>query len=203
MEVETAIDAAVGALLDALGGTRSAETERPVLELVLVLFGELRGPGYVGGFADNLVCGADFGAVGVVEAGLDEADGEVGDVDADPAAVELLGDLDGGAAAAEGVEDYVAFVGTAADNPFEQTLWFLGVVSQFFGFMAQPLNIRVNAFVGAVQRSFCIGLACPDVLIWDSAAQILLILWLAFAVARDVNHTCTIQVLELLLRRPL
>ncbi len=28
-----------------------------------------------------------------------------------PAAVEFLGDLDGGAAAAEGVEDYVAFVG--------------------------------------------------------------------------------------------
>ena len=47
VEVEAAVDAAVGPLLDALGGTRSAESERPVLELVLVLFGELGGPGHV------------------------------------------------------------------------------------------------------------------------------------------------------------
>jgi hypothetical protein len=41
VEVEAAIDAAVGSLLDAFGGTGSAEAERPVLELIFVLFGEL------------------------------------------------------------------------------------------------------------------------------------------------------------------
>ncbi len=83
VEVEAAVDAAVGTLLDAFGGAGSAEAERPVLELVLVLFCELGGSGYVGGFTDDLVGLADAGAVGVVEAGFDEADGEVGDVDAD------------------------------------------------------------------------------------------------------------------------
>ena len=90
------------------------------MELIFVLFGELAGTGYVGGFADDGVGFADVVAEGVVEAGFDEADGEVGDVDADPAAVEALGDLDGGAAAAEGVEDDVAFVGTGFENAFEE-----------------------------------------------------------------------------------
>ena len=132
VEVEAAVDAAVGSLLDALGGAGSAKAERPVLELILVLFGELRGSGYVGGFADDLVCFADVGAVGVVEAGLDEADGEVGDVDADPAAVEFLGDLNGGSAAAEGVEDYVAFVGGGAEDAFEESFGFLGGIAETF-----------------------------------------------------------------------
>ena len=62
-----------------------AEAERPVLELSFVFFGELRSSGDVGGFADHFVGFADLVREGVVEAGLDEADGEVGDVDADPA----------------------------------------------------------------------------------------------------------------------
>jgi hypothetical protein len=68
VEVEAAVDAAVGSLLDALGGTGSAEAERPVLELVLVLFGELAGTFNVGGLADDLVGFADVGTVGVVAA---------------------------------------------------------------------------------------------------------------------------------------
>ena len=83
MEVEAAIDAAVCALLDAFRGTRSAEAESPILELPFVLGGELRGTGDVGGFADDLVTVANLLAEGVIEACLDEADGEVGDVDAD------------------------------------------------------------------------------------------------------------------------
>ena len=61
------------------------------------------GSGHVGGFADDFIRLADFGAIGVVEAGFDEADGEVGDVDADPAAVETLGDDHRRAATAERV----------------------------------------------------------------------------------------------------
>jgi hypothetical protein len=39
VEVEAAVDAAVGPFLDGFGGARSAEAERPVLELVLVRLG--------------------------------------------------------------------------------------------------------------------------------------------------------------------
>jgi hypothetical protein len=56
----------------------------------------------------------------------------VGDVDADPAAIEALGDLDGGAAAAERVEDYVALVGTGFDDAFEEGFGLLGWVAEAF-----------------------------------------------------------------------
>ena len=112
MEEETTVDAAVGSLLDALGGAGAAEAEGPVLELVLVFEGELFGSGDVGGFTDDVVGAADVGTVGVVEAGLDEADGEVGDVDADPTTAKFLGYLDGGAAAAEGVTHKAQFCGS-------------------------------------------------------------------------------------------
>ena len=56
----------------------------------------------------------------------------MGDVDADPAAVEFLRDLDGGATAAEGVEDYVAFVGGGAEDAFEEGFGFLSGVAETF-----------------------------------------------------------------------
>ena len=84
----------------------------------------------VGGFADDLVGLANVGAVGVVEAGFDEADGEMGDVDANPAAVEFLRDLNGGAAAAEGVEDYVAFGRGDSEDALEQGFWLLGRIAE-------------------------------------------------------------------------
>ena len=54
----------------------------------------------------------------------------MGDVDADPAAVEALRDLNGGAAAAEGIEDEIAFVGTGFDDAFEEGFGFLGWVAE-------------------------------------------------------------------------
>ena len=83
-------------------------------------------------FADHVVGRFDLWAEGIGEALLDEADGEVGDVDPDPAAIEALGYLNGGAAAAEGIEDYVAFVGAGLDNAFEEGLGFLGGVAEPF-----------------------------------------------------------------------
>ena len=91
VEEEATVDATVGSLLDAFGGSRPTEPERPVLELVLVFEGKLLGPSYVRGLADDLVGLADVRPVGVVQTRLDKADGEVGDVDSDPAAVQLLG----------------------------------------------------------------------------------------------------------------
>jgi hypothetical protein len=89
VEVEAAVDATVGSFLDGFGGAGSAEAERPVLELVFVLGSELFCAAYVSRFADDLIGFADFGAEGVIEAGFDEADGEVCNIDADPAAVEF------------------------------------------------------------------------------------------------------------------
>ncbi len=56
----------------------------------------------------------------------------MGNVDADPAAVEALGYLDGGAAAAEGIEDDIAFIGAGFDNAFEEGFGFLGGVAEAF-----------------------------------------------------------------------
>ena len=109
MKVEASIDAAVRALL-LLGGTGSDLAERPPLELVFVFFGEFRRPGVVGGLADDFIRIANLRAKGIGEALLDESDGKVGNVDADPAPIEALRDLNGGSATAEGIEDEVAFV---------------------------------------------------------------------------------------------
>jgi hypothetical protein len=74
---------------------------RPAPELVLVLDGEFARTGQVGGFSYHVAGGFYLRAEGVGEALLDKADGEMGNVDDNPAAVEALGYLDSGAAAAE------------------------------------------------------------------------------------------------------
>ncbi len=89
MEVEASVDAAIRAFL-LLGGAGTDEAEGPPLELVFVFFGEAGGTGEVSGLADNIVGLLDLGAEGVGEALLYETDGEMGDVDADPATVEVL-----------------------------------------------------------------------------------------------------------------
>ena len=115
-EVDDAIDAAVGALLATARilwcaeGLCTDEGERPPLELVAVIGGELLGAREGGGFADDLVIVAGAEVVAVAQAVFHEGDGEVGDIDAGPAAAEGMGGVDGGAAAAEGIEDEVAFV---------------------------------------------------------------------------------------------
>ncbi len=110
MEVNPSVYSVVCTFFRFASGSTSAKSQSPVLKLMFVFVCELLGSCQVGRFADNLVGFSYLRAEGIIEPILDEADGEVGDVDADPAAVEFLGDLDGGAAAAEGVEDYVAFV---------------------------------------------------------------------------------------------
>ena len=69
---------------------------------------------------------------GVAQALLDQADGEVGDVDADPLPPELLRRVDGGAAAAERVEHHVAGVGGGGDDALEQGEGLLGGVAEAF-----------------------------------------------------------------------
>jgi len=131
VEVEATVDAAVGSFF-LVGGACADLAERPPLELIFVFGGECGGSSVVGWLAYDVVGGFDLGAKCVGEAFLDEADGEVGDVDADPAAAEALGYLNGGAAAAEGVEDHVAFVGTGFEDAFEERERFLRWIPESF-----------------------------------------------------------------------
>jgi len=68
----------------------------------------------------------------VNEAALHEVHGDIGDVNADPPSAQPLGDGDGGPAAAEGVEDDVAFVAASEEDAFEQGLGLLGGIAQAF-----------------------------------------------------------------------
>ena len=139
-----AVNAAVRALLLALEGLGFHERHGPPLELVFVPRGEVaRGVEVFGRAVDfvfqfggrarhsvRAVFGlATFGgqrtarptcAEGVFEPFLDERNGEVRDVYADPLAVELLRGVNGCAATAERVEHHVAFVAAGGNDAFQQ-----------------------------------------------------------------------------------
>ena len=119
-EVEDAVDAPVGAAAGALLGLGLQEGDGPELKLEGVLLPEGAGAARVHGFAEDLVVSAGEEVEGGLEAGLHEGDGEVGNVNAQPAALELFGGGHGGAAAAEGVQDHVAGVGGGEDDAFQE-----------------------------------------------------------------------------------
>ena len=56
----------------------------------------------------------------------------MGDVDADPLPAELLRGMDGGAAAAEGIEHDIALVRRGGDDPLEQGERLLGRIAEAF-----------------------------------------------------------------------
>ena len=128
-EVDQAVYAAVRALLLAAIGLGVNQGHGPPLELVLVAPGEVAGAVQVLGGAVHVE--GDAGE-GVLEAALDEADGEVGDVYADPAAAELLGGVGCRPAAAEGIEDEVAGVAAGQEDAFKEGERLLGGVAQAF-----------------------------------------------------------------------
>ena len=66
------------------------------------------------------------------DAVADEAGGELGNVDADPLAAQRFGRVHGGAAAAEGVEHGVAFVGRRFNDAIHQGERFLRRVAEAF-----------------------------------------------------------------------
>src|SRR5579863_1417926 len=118
VKVKAAIDALIAAFA-LLGSARADKAERPPLKLVRIVFGELFGIGKRGWLADDFVGFLHGLAECVAKTALDEADGEMRDVYADPVAIEALRDGDGCAAAAERVENRVAFVATRFDYAFE------------------------------------------------------------------------------------
>jgi len=102
------------------------------LELIGVGLCELCGVFDRGGLADDDEVGVWF--KGIDQPLLHHGDGDVGDVDADPAATELLRGDNGGATAAEGIEHQIAGVGGCLDDALEQGFRFLsGVAEAFLG----------------------------------------------------------------------
>ena len=100
-------------LLAEVAGLGGDQAERPLLELEVVVLVVAPAPGEVAGAGEVLrhAVGVEGDAgEGVAQALLDQADGEVGDVDADPLPPELLRRVHGGAAAAERVEHHLAGV---------------------------------------------------------------------------------------------
>ncbi len=86
MEVEASIDAAVSTLA-LVGRTGRNKPERPPLELVRIAASEVGGTFQVSRFAYDVILLSDFAIENVVETLLDEVDGKMRDVDADPAAI--------------------------------------------------------------------------------------------------------------------
>ena len=117
MEEQATVDAFVRALFrhDRPGIDKA---ERPTLKLEWIFLRELLRIGDRCGLADDLVGFLDLRTKGADEADLDEIDGKVRDVDANPAALEPFRYCDGGSAPAEGIENDIAFVAGCFDDAF-------------------------------------------------------------------------------------
>ena len=131
-EIDVAVDAGVGASAFVVGRASVHQAQRPPLELVAVLLGQRLGAGNIGGFADDFV-GTQIIAEGVVQAVPDQRDGQVGNVDADPAAVEPFRRGHRCTTPAERVQHHVALVAAGPDDALQQCFGFLrGVAEAFF-----------------------------------------------------------------------
>ena len=106
-EVNYAINASVSSLPFLAHWLGPDEAQRPPLELVAVLLGQGTGGGKILRLTDDLK--PDTGE-GILKALTHHCNGEVSDVNSNPAPPQLLGSDDGGAAAAEGIEDYIPLV---------------------------------------------------------------------------------------------
>ena len=140
LEIDDPVHALVRPLLLVLGRGRRPPAPRPTTRTG----GGCPRPGPrrrgVRGLADDLI-GGQLRAEGVVQALLDQGDGQMRDVNADPAPFQPLGHGDGGAAAAEGVQDHIAFVAGGIDNALQQRLGLLGGVAEAFSARAANVNI--------------------------------------------------------------
>lgn len=117
-EVEPPVEATIRALLAEVAGLGGDEGERPFLELMV--FAPRR---KVAGGVDVLrdaVGGELDGRKGIAQALFDQADGKVGDVDADPLPPEFFRRMDGGAATAERVKHHIAGVGGGIEDAFKE-----------------------------------------------------------------------------------
>jgi len=129
-EVDDPVDAGIRALLLAAVGYGVDQRHGPPLELILVPLGQVAGAGQVLGRAVNFEGNA---GKGVLKALLDQADGQVGDVDPYPLAAQLMGGVNRRPATAEGVKHHVAGVAAGLDDTFQQGKGFLCRIAKTFG----------------------------------------------------------------------
>ena len=74
----------------------------------------------------------------IPQSALHKIDGQISDVDSNPAALEAFGHGNGRATAAEGIENDIPLVAAGLDDPLEESFWLLRGVAQAF------LGARVN-----------------------------------------------------------
>src|ERR1700686_1618278 len=94
-----------------------------MLELEFVVLGELTRAAKIGGLP--LLFELDLFAERIPQPALDQIDGEIGDIDADPFAPEFLRRVNGGAASAKWIEHDIPRIAARADDAFEKGLRFL------------------------------------------------------------------------------
>ncbi len=78
----------------------------------------------------TLLLKLQFLAERIAQPALDEIDGEIGDINADPLATQLLRRVNRRAATAKRVEHNIAGIGAGFDDAFEKGLWLLGRVAE-------------------------------------------------------------------------
>ena len=108
LEINEAIDPAIRALFLTAEGLGVDQRYRPPLELILVALGKIAGAVDV---LRRAVDGEGYAGEGVFQAALDQRNREVRYVDTDPRPTELLGGVNSGPTAAEGIEDHIAGIG--------------------------------------------------------------------------------------------
>src|SRR5262249_54747501 len=116
VEVESSVDSLVGALL-LLRWPRPDKPEGPPLELVGVGCRQGLGTIKINRFPDHLECLDHVVSKRITKAVPNQVDGEMGDVNTDPAALEALRDGNGSPASAEWIQDCIAFIAARADDP--------------------------------------------------------------------------------------
>src|SRR5690606_25071521 len=93
--------------------------ERPPLELPGILRAQLLGTAHRHGLADHVELSLVL--VRVPQARTDQVDGEMCDINADPAALELLCSVNRGAAAAEGIGHGVPRVAAGGNDALQES----------------------------------------------------------------------------------
>ena len=135
-EIDIAVNAPVSAATTLSANRQSVyQAQSPELELiaaiVFALSRQCPRAGQVFRVADYFV-GAQVVAKPRLQTVAHQADGEVGDVNPDPAAVEAFGHYGRCAAAAERVQDEVAFVAAGADDAVQQRFRLLSRITETF-----------------------------------------------------------------------
>src|SRR5258706_1777401 len=129
VEIQPTVDPLVGALLS-FRRASAHQPQRPPLQLVRVLPRERRGASLVRRIAYDVVALAGLDSRCVLEALLDEADCEVGNVNSDPPALEPLRDRDGCSASAERIEHNSALIAARPDDALQERLRLLSRVAE-------------------------------------------------------------------------